>query len=52
MIGKLKLEHLLEDWVRLIHLGQDAQQREEELDWSGRIEYGLAAVRDIVSKND
>jgi len=48
VIGRLKMEGHLEEWVRLIHAGQD--QPEHELDWSGRIRAGTAAVKDIVGR--
>jgi len=48
VIGRLKMEGHLEEWVRLIHAGQDLP--EEELNWAGRIRAGLAAVKDIVGK--
>lgn len=47
-IGRLKMENHLEDWVRLIHAGQD--QPEEELTWEGRIRAGVTAVKDIVGR--
>uniref|UniRef100_A0A7C4AGN5 Permease n=1 Tax=Fundidesulfovibrio putealis TaxID=270496 RepID=A0A7C4AGN5_9BACT len=48
VIGRLKMEGHLEEWVRLIHAGQDLP--EEALSWAGRIRAGLAAVKDIVGK--
>lgn len=48
VIGRLKMEGHLEEWVRLIHAGQDLP--EEELTWAGRIRAGIAAVKDIVGR--
>ncbi len=48
VIGRLKMEGHLEEWVRLIHAGED--QPEEVLSWAGRIRSGFAAVKDIVGR--
>ncbi|WP_243313477.1 permease [Fundidesulfovibrio agrisoli] len=48
VIGRLKMEGHLEEWVRLIHAGQD--QPEVEPGWPGRVRAGLEAVRDIVGR--
>jgi uncharacterized protein len=48
VIGRLKMESHVESWVYEAKLGTRGE--EEELDWSGRIQYGLDAVRDIVGK--
>jgi hypothetical protein len=48
VIGRLKMESHVESWVYEAKLGTGGE--EEELDWSGRIQYGLDAVRDIVGK--
>jgi len=48
VIGRLKMEGHLEEWVRLIHAGQDLP--EEELTWAGRIRAGVTAVKDIVGR--
>nr|WP_243439852.1 permease [Fundidesulfovibrio soli] len=48
VIGRLKMEGHLEEWVRLIHAGQD--QPEAEPGWPGRVRAGLDAVRDIVGR--
>jgi uncharacterized membrane protein YraQ (UPF0718 family) len=48
VIGRLKMEPHVERWVYEARLGVSGD--DEELDWSGRIRYGLDAVRDIVGK--
>ena len=48
VIGRLKMEAHLEEWVRLIHAGEDLP--EQELNWAGRIRAGIQAVKDIVGK--
>ncbi|GFK95314.1 Putative two-component membrane permease complex subunit SMU_747c [Fundidesulfovibrio magnetotacticus] len=48
VIGRLKMEGHLEEWVRLIHAGQDLP--EEELTWAGRLRAGWTAVREIVGR--
>ncbi|ACL06412.1 permease [Desulfatibacillum aliphaticivorans] len=48
-IGRLKMEKHLEDWVFQIQSGGLGAE-EEDLDWVGRIRYGIEAVRDIVGK--
>lgn len=49
VIGQLKLEHLIEDWVQELRAGE-AVVIEEKLSWSDRIDRGSEAVRDIVGK--
>ncbi len=49
IIGRLKLEHLIEDWVQELRAGA-AVVVEEELGWADRIDRGKEAVRDIVGK--
>lgn len=49
IIGRLKLEHLVESWVYEIKAG-DFQMAEEGKTFVERIEAGYAAVVDIVSK--
>lgn len=48
-IGRLGMEHHLEDWVMQIQAAE-VDCAEEDKTWGERIEYGLAAVRDIVGK--
>lgn len=48
VIGRLKMEGHLEEWVRLIHAGQDLPER--ALAWPDRIRAGLTAVTDIVGR--
>lgn len=48
-IGKLKLEHWVEDWVYKAHFGT-GNSEEEKLTWPQRISLGYAAVKDIVGK--
>ena len=48
VIGRLKMERYIEDWVREIRMGdaEDAQA----LDWNARVAYAVQAVKDIVGK--
>jgi uncharacterized membrane protein YraQ (UPF0718 family) len=50
VIGKLKMERHLEDWVQKILAGQVAQAAGESLSWLERLEAGGAHVREIVGK--
>ena len=48
VIGRLHLEKWVEEWVYEMQLsGEDAH---EELAWTGRVEYGFNAVREIVGR--
>lgn len=49
VIGRLKLESWIEDWVQELRIGE-AIVFEEKLDWQDRLEHGRQAVRDIVGK--
>lgn len=49
IIGKLKLEKWVEDWVYASHLG-NCDDYEERLTFSVRIKMGYDAVKDIVGK--
>jgi uncharacterized membrane protein YraQ (UPF0718 family) len=49
IIGRLKLEHWIEDWVQAMRAGE-AIVIEEKLTWTDRIGRGREAVRDIVGK--
>lgn len=49
VIGRLRMEHHLEDWVLQIHAGGNSTV-EEKLSWADRIQYGMDAVKDIVGK--
>jgi uncharacterized protein len=49
VIGKLKLEHWVEDWVYKTKVGQNLME-EEKLNFSDRIKFGYDAVKDIVGK--
>jgi uncharacterized membrane protein YraQ (UPF0718 family) len=49
VIGRLKMERHLEDWVYQIQAGQVAVESGPE-GWVERIRYGFEAVRDIVGK--
>lgn len=49
VIGRLKLDHLIEDWVQELRAGE-AVVIEQELSWADRIDCGKEAVRDIVGK--
>ncbi len=48
-IGRLHMEHGIEDWVREMHLNA-AQIPDEQLTWADRFGHGKTAVRDIVGK--
>jgi len=49
VIGRLRMEHQLEDWVMQVQMGEGCVV-EEQKTWPDRIRYGLDAVRDIVGK--
>ncbi len=51
VIGRLKMERHVEDWVQALRAG-DAQgaQPQEELSWAERLNAGAHATRDIVGK--
>jgi hypothetical protein len=49
IIGLLKLEHWVEDWVYKMKVGQNALE-EEKIKFHDRIQLGYAAVKDIVGK--
>lgn len=49
VIGKLRLEKYIESWVYEIRSGQP-EDPEEKIRFSDRIEFGYAAVREIVGK--
>lgn len=49
VIGKMKLEHEVEDWVYEIR-SNGSETVEEHLTWSGRINFATDALRDIVGK--
>ena len=49
IIGRLKLETWIEDWVQELRAGE-ALVMEHKLTWSDRLAYGKDAVRDIVGK--
>ncbi len=48
-IGRLKMEAHVEDWVYAAERGEDTDT-DADLDWAGRIRYGLDAVQEIVGK--
>jgi len=48
VIGRLKMDRYVEDWVREIRMG-DAEDG-EDLDWNARVAYAVQAVKDIVGK--
>ena len=49
VIGRMKLETWVEDWVQELRAGE-ALVMENKLTWSDRLAYGKDAVRDIVGK--
>ena len=48
VIGRLKMERYIEDWVREIRMG-DAEDT-QALDWNARVAYAVQAVKDIVGR--
>lgn len=49
VIGKLKLEHLIEDWVRKLSASQ-TEIESEKITFTERIDSGIIAVKEIVAK--
>lgn len=49
VIGRLRMERYIEDWVRNAQAPVNSTSEKSE-QWVERIEYGLQAVKDIVSK--
>ena len=49
VIGRLKLERFVEEWVYELHAG-GADYEDEGLTWSERVQSGKTAVREIVGK--
>ena len=49
IIGRLKMEHYIQDWVRQIRMGE-AVAEGEELTWEARASYAWQAVKDIVGR--
>lgn len=49
VIGKLKMERFIEDWVFQVKMAQSGDGV-QELTWDDRIQYGFTAVKDIVGK--
>lgn len=50
IIGALRMEQHLEDWVRAIHLGDAAAPDNTNFNWSQRIAAGIKHVREIVGR--
>lgn len=50
VIGKLGMEHHLEDWVRALQTGNAPGPADERLGWAERIDAGVAHVKEIVGK--
>ena len=48
VIGRMRMDRYIEDWVREIRMG-DAEDV-QSLDWDGRVAYAWQAVKDIVGK--
>jgi hypothetical protein len=48
VIGRLKMERYIQDWVLQVRMGESAAG--ERLDWPGRVTYAWAAVKEIVGK--
>jgi uncharacterized protein len=49
VIGRLRMERHLEDWVHQLQAGESSFS-EPQQDWPDRVRYGLQAVREIVGK--
>lgn len=50
VIGKLKMERYLEDWVQKIHSGEAVHHMDGPISWVERFEAGWAHVKEIVGK--
>ena len=50
VIGKLKMERHLEDWVQKIHAGEGIVHTDQAISWIERFEAGWAHVKEIVGK--
>lgn len=50
VIGKLKMERFLEDWVRKIQAGQGVVHADDAMSWVERFEAGWDHVKQIVGK--
>ncbi|QIK39078.1 permease [Caldichromatium japonicum] len=50
VIGELKMERHLEDWVRAIHLGEATAASGSDQRWPERLHAGLKHVREIVGR--
>jgi len=50
VIGKLKMERYLEDWVQKIQAGAATHHGDEAISWVARFEAGGAHVKEIVGK--
>lgn len=48
VLGRLKLENHVEDWVREIRAGEAAE--DTPMTWAGRFAYALESVKDIVGR--
>ncbi len=48
-IGRLRMEHGIEEWVRELHINA-ADIPDEKLTWADRFNHGKTAVRDIVGR--
>jgi uncharacterized protein len=49
VIGRLKMEHYIQDWVLEIRMGE-AAAASEDLSWAARTSYAWQAVKDIVGR--
>lgn len=50
IIGKLKMEPHLQDWVRDIHMGKDLPPDNTMMDWEARFQKGWHHVKEVVFK--
>ena len=50
VVGRLKLERWIEDWVRQQAAGTEHSAEQGPVPWSDRVHFGLDAVKDIVGK--
>jgi hypothetical protein len=47
VIGRFKMDRFIEDWVREIRMGEAVEER---LDWAGRVDYAVQAVKDVLRR--
>ncbi len=50
IIGRLRLENYIEDWVQNIDSNPEDASADQKLTWEGRIIYGWEAVKEIIGR--